>query len=406
MLLAAQNDTRASRPIWVDVPAQIGCPDEGALLTALRARFGRERVRVGRALAQDLSLRLVTRGPRALTMVLREGGSTIVERGVEVAEGECAALAHTLALIAESWLAAPLPRPRAKNRVAAPEQQRSVPASPEETATASTPTTVLTEEAAPTSVPAPAAEVPPSATPAGATYTPMSEPAVPAIPAPPVAAVPAADSGKVASSRSHETPKTKVQHNFPAGLQDRPWSITLAASGGAVFPLEGPTAWAAVGVLDLQLGYRRWFGGVRSVLESPTDLHPAVGNAVAGASDVTALPSTGTMAVRYTPVGAYAGRVLVESNRFTFAALAGGGMDILSARASGYSSDSSYTAIDAMAFAGLRGEWRFSGRFGAVATSDVAFDFRRYQFSVVNVGPVARTTRARSGFALGVAWHL
>jgi hypothetical protein len=171
-------------------------------------------------------------------------------------------------------------------------------------------------------------------------------------------------------------------------------------------PIASPTSGIAAGVLDLQLGYGRWFGGVRGAFESSTDVHPAVGNALASASGGTALPSTGSMAMRYTPVGAYAGRVLVESKRFTFAVRAGGGVDILSARASGFSSDSATTAIDPMAFAGLWGTWRFTGRFAAVATSDLALDFRRTQFSVANVGPVARTPRARAGFALGVAWYL
>jgi hypothetical protein len=395
MLLAAQNDTRASRPIWVDVPTQISCPDQGALLTALRARLGRERVRVGRAQAQDLRLRLVVRGPRALSLVLREGSSTIVEREVKVAEGECTALAHTLALIAESWLASP--RPRAKSRSADPEQQRPVPASTEGR-TSSIPTSLPTEEAAPTSAPAPADNVPPSATPATAETTPVAMPAAPA--------VPAAVSVKVAASTSRQAPQAEVQPTISSERQDRTWALTIAASGGAMVPMASPTSGIAAGVLDLQLGYGRWFGGVRGAFESSTDVHPAVGNALASASGGTALPSTGNMAMRYTPVGAYAGRVLVESKRFTFAVRAGGGVDILSARASGFSSDGATTAIDPMGFAGLLSAWRFSGRFAAVATSDVGFDFRRYQFSVANVGPVARTPRARAGFALGVAWHL
>jgi hypothetical protein len=210
----------------------------------------------------------------------------------------------------------------------------------------------------------------------------------------------------VAASTSREAPQVPVRPTLPAGLQDRTWSLTIATSGGAMLPIASPTSWSAAGVLDLQLGYGRWFGGARGAFESSTDLHPALGNLVAGASGGTALPSTSSMAMRYTPVGAYAGRVLVASKRFTFAVRAGGGVDILSARASGFSGDGATTAIDPMAFAGLGVAWRFTGRFAAVATSDLALDFRRYQFSVANVGPVARTPRSRAGFALGVAWHL
>jgi hypothetical protein len=398
MLLAAQNDSHASRPIWVDVPPHIACPDESALLTALRARLGTERVRAGRASAQALSLRLVARGPRALTMVLREGGLTLVERDVEAAAGECTAMAHTLALIAESWLAAP--RPRAKSRAAALEQPRPVPASPEEKATLSIPTAVPTQKAAPTSALPPADEVPPSATPTRAADAAVAVPAVPA------AAVPAVVSAKVAASTSREAPQVPVQPTIPARLPERTWSIIIATTGGAMVPIASPISGIAASVLDLQLGYGRWFGGVRGAFESTTDLHLAVDNVVAGASGGTSFPSTGSVVMRYTPVGAYAGRVLPESNRFTFAVLAGGGVDILSARASGFSSDSATIALDPMAFAGLWGEWRFSGGFAALATSNVSIDFRRYQFSVANLGPVAQTPRARAGFALGVAWHL
>jgi len=399
MLLAAQIDTRASRPIWVDVPARIGCPDEGALLTALRARLGRKRVRVGRALAKDPSLRLVARGARALTMVLRDGGSTIVERDVEVAEGECAALAHTLALIAESWLAAPPSSARAKSQEATPEQPRPTTDSDEKTVPPSAPAIVSARESAPTLNSGTNDAATPRETPARAADTHVPFPAVPA-------AVFIAHPDKGAALTSHEAPEAKVQPIVPAGFQNRPRSIAITTSAGAMVPLAGPNSWAAAGRLEVQLGYGRWFGGVRGAHESTTDLHPAVGNVVAGASTGTALPATATMTLRYTPVGAFAGRVVVDSNRFTIAALAGGGVDILSARASGYSSDSTHTAVDSMAFAGLRGEWRVSGQWGAVATSDVALDVHRYQFSVANVGPVARTPRARAGFALGVAWHL
>jgi len=398
MLLAVQNHSHAACPVWVDVPPQIACPDESALLTALRARLGKECVRVGRASAQEPSLRLVARGPRALTVVLRAGGSTVVERDVEVVEGECTAMAHTLALIAESWLAAP--RPRAKSRAAASEQQRALPLSPEGTAISSTPASVQAQEAALTSVPAPADNVPTSATPTKGADTTEAAPVVPD------AAEPAVDPDKAAVPTTREVPQPQAHPSIPVGLQDRTWSLTIAASGGTMVPIASPISSSAAGALHLQLGYRRWFGGVRGAFESTTDLHPAVGDVAASASDGTALPSTGTMAVRYTPVGAYAGRVLVESHRGWFAALGGGGMDILSARASGYSSDSSATMIDAVAFAGLWGEWRFHCRFGAIATSDVAVALRRYQFSVANVGPVARTSRARAGFSLGVAWHL
>jgi hypothetical protein len=153
--------------------------------------------------------------------------------------------------------------------------------------------------------------------------------------------------------------------------------------------IESRASLAAMGRIDLGIGHGPWLFGMRGALESTTDLDP----------------SSSSILVRYAPVGIYAGRTVAHRGRFILAPLAGLGLQIVSARASGFSSDRAFTMMDPIAFGGLWGEWRFGRHLGLVGAGDVVLTLRRDQFSVANLGPVAQTPRARAGFSLGVAWH-
>ena len=341
MLLAAQEGTRASNRLWVDAAAQLRCPDRDSVLAALRARLGNDRVSSGRAPARGLVFRLIPRGSRGVTMSLRRGLTVIVEREIEVDEGECAALAHTLALMTESWLAAPAPLSAATESRAQPASSPAdarMPGQPagEAPAPGATAESSPAAESLPGLVTAPSASVPQGAAPTASPPGDLASPAMVAAPSP-RAAPPLPEP---APSPAIAAPSQVAVSPGASRPQARRWSASIAADAGGMVSLDRRATLGATAHADFGIEIRDWLLGIRGALESAADLDD----------------SSGKLLVRHVPVTAYLGRILVTRNRLSFAMLAGGGFDVVVARASGYSSGRSLDAVDPIVWTGARGE--------------------------------------------------
>jgi hypothetical protein len=370
MLLAVHSHARLAQPLWVEVDSGVDCPGEPALLAALRARLGQAEVRSGRAPSGGMELRLVARGSRAVTIILRERGALLVKRDLDVPPGECAALAHTCALIAEAWLIPPRSKPR-------PGKVAAVPAPPEAAAAAS-------PEAA---APSPPVSEPSPAELDAAKPGPPTEPVSSRGPAPEVAA-----KGTLATQQREVTvPSTRPSPTADTPVsRRRAWSLMVAASTGSTVALQGHAPMVITARLDISGGYGAWRLGLRGAFETSRDLDP----------------SPNLLLVRYWPAGIYAGRVLIDRPRWVFGALAGAGVDFVETRSSGYAAPRGFSSINPVGFGGLGCLWRLAVRFSLVGIAEVAVAGQTDRFYVGNAGEVARTARVRAGLSLGAAWHL
>lgn len=388
VLLLAQASAPLPPRVWVDAPAPLKCPDQDALLAALRFSLGKDRIAIGKARPGEPSLSLRLRGAGGLTVVLRRAGTTLGERDLHVASDDCPALANTIALLTEAWLTAPpapRPAPPITNVRSAPSGQSPSPApapiaagslpdprpeasppppaaTPKPESTATPPANLPVTPAEPTKdVPPPAPAVAPAAQPLPDPAA--APPAVPARePAPPVEKTPAA----------------------PA------WSMSLAAALGGMAALPSFATPVARAIADLRLDRGRWFLGIRGAAEDRANLDPTADKLWA----------------RHIPASAYLGHALVASGALRLEILVGGGVDVVLASTSGYGNERSFKSVSPLIQTGVQAEWLLGRHFGIVAASELLVALQREQFVVANVGPVAKTERVRAGLALGVAWHL
>jgi hypothetical protein len=164
----------------------------------------------------------------------------------------------------------------------------------------------------------------------------------------------------------------------------------LAANAGAMVSLDARTVVTANGGADLGVEHRGWRMGVRGAFESSADL------------DVSAAE----VMVRHVPIAAYLGRRLAGGQPVVVTGAAGAGVDLVSARTSGYATPRSFSATDAIVLAELQGEWRVRRQLGVICAADLILALRRERYAIANLGPVANTSRLRAGLVLGVAWHL
>lgn len=376
MLLAAQGAPGGITAVWVEAGPELRCPEQGAVLGALRARLGESRVGHGRGVGTDFTLRLHRRGARGMTVVLRRSGVLLVERTIEVHENECASLAETLALLVDTWVTVPEATARrrpAERRAAepAPAVARAALGAP---VVEASPAPVAPEDALSGTVANPRE--------AGGDRAPSAAPAPPSPAVPPAALV---------MAQPAPVEVAVVAPPAPAPSPSGGWAATLAADGGALVAFDGGARTTAAGRVDFSVAYRGWQLGVRAAVESAADVDD----------------SAAALRIRHVPCGAYFGRRLAGAERARVSLLLGGGVDFISATASGYGPlDRSFDAVDPFATAGLRGEWLLGRRFGVIGGGDLLLALRREQFSVANAGPVAHTSRLRAGLSLGVAWHL
>lgn len=397
VLVLAQAGSHASGPVWVDVPAPLRCPQADAVLAALRSRLGGGQASMGKGDMRGISLRLSQHGAHAVTVALRRPGAAVVERTIAASDGECATLAHTVALLAESWLTTPpTSRPTAMtNEGKSVGAVRTVEVEP---------TTETYEDALP--MPSAAGEAAPTSSAPSQPDAHMIDGVKPdaALPKPhavaPTPPAPSTEAGVVraqgglaptlAPSRPDVIPTVNDTRAVVAPAAKPAWAIGLAAEAGAMAQVSSRTAAAAALRLALLAEYRRWMIGALGGVESAVDLDD----------------STAEILVRHVPLAVALGRVLASGDRGRVATLVGAGGDVVLANASGYVERRSFRVVAPVMLAEVRGEWRLGRWLSLCATADVALALRREQFSIANLGPVASTSRVRAGLMLGALWHI
>lgn len=385
VLLLAQASAPLPPRVWVDAPAPLKCPDQDALLAALRFSLGKDRIATGRARPGEPSLSLRLRGTGGLTVVLRRAGTTLGERDLHVAQDDCPALANTIALLTEAWLTAP-PTPRPAPPITGPRSAPSgQPLSPAPAPLAAEPHPDPRPEAAPE----PSAATPePEITATPAANIPVAPAASASLPAP--AEIPAAQPlpnpapAPPAVPVGEPTPPVERPSAAPA------WSMRLAAALGGMAALPSFATPVARAIADLRLDRGSWFLGMRGAAEDRADL----------------ASSAGKLWARHIPASAYLGHALVMGGPMRLEVLLGGGVDVVLASTSGYGNERSFKSVSPLIQTGVQAEWLLGRHFGIVAASEILIDLQRAQFVVANLGPVGRTERVRAGLALGVAWHL